>query len=405
MLCESPISGGHARSKSLHVSGVTSNTVTELGRVTSGMSKMTRRRGFVKCAAAAAAILAVGAITGRYIWTSPTASSCAASLRAAAETRGLLIGAALSPEGLRYWGSADTLAREFNFLTTENAMKWYAVHPAPQQWDFHAADTIVEFASEHQMKVKGHNIIWTDERTPEWVKAERTSEEFRQMLQKHIQTLVGRYKGKVYAWDVVNEAVDTREANGLRKTVFLKRLGEGYIAEAFHMVHEADPDALLFYNDSDAESVDSSAYRKTRSDRVYELVKKLLSDGVPIHGVGLQMHLDAWDYPRPADVAANVRRLAQLGLKVNISEMDVRITEKELPGTLAERLEIQRRIYHDIIAACVKEKGFMAITFWGFTDAYSWIDERFGPDDPLLFDEYYKPKPAYWGVMDALLEE
>jgi len=330
---------------------------------------------------------------------------CSATLRAAAETRGILVGAATNYRFIEEVPYRNTLVREFNFITTENEMKWWKVHPDPDRWDFASADSLVRLASDHQMKVKGHTLIWKDERTPEWVKAERSTEEFREIFQKHIKTLVGRYRGKVYAWDVVNEVVDTRQANGLRKTVFLEKLGEGYIAEAFRLAHEADPDALLLYNDYDAESVDSSAYRKARSDRVYRLVKKLVDDGVPIHGVGLQMHLDAWNCPKPVDVAANVRRLARLGLKVNISEMDVRITEKELAGTLTERLEMQRRIYHDIIAACVKEQGFMAVTFWGFTDAHSWIDEEFGPDDPLLFDEGYNPKPAYWGVMDALLGE
>jgi endo-1,4-beta-xylanase len=212
-------------------------------------------------------------------------------------------------------------------------------------------------------------------------------------MQKHIREEVGHFKGKLYARDVVNETVEDR--NGLRHTVFLDKLGEGYIAEAFRLAHETDPDALLIYNDSGAEGLSD------RSEGVYDLVKKLLNDGVPIHGVGLQMHIQATSYPRPEDISANVRRLVALGLKVNISQMDVRI--RGAPGTLAEKLEVQRRVYHDVIAACVKEKGFMGVTFWGFTDAHSWINESGqGPDYPLLFDENYQPKPAYWGVLDAL---
>jgi len=157
---------------------------------------------------------------------------------------------------------------------------------------------------------------------------------------------------------------------------------------------------LLFYNDYDAEA--AGGYQKVKSDRVYELVKKLVKDGVPIHGVGLQMHLFVVEYPKPEDIAANVRRLAALGLKVSITEMDVRV--KDVPLDINERLEMQRRVYHDVVAACIKEEGFMGVTFWGFTDAHSWInDVGQGPDYPLLFDENYQPKPAYWGVMDALL--
>jgi GH35 family endo-1,4-beta-xylanase len=117
------------------------------------------------------------------------------------------------------------------------------------------------------------------------------------------------------------------------------------------------------------------------------------------------MHIDAAaaDYPKPEDVAANIRRLAALGLNVNISEMDVRI--RDVAVDLPERLDVQRRVYHDIIAACRREEGFVAVTFWGFTDAHSWVNGSFGPDMPLLFDANYQPKPAYWGVLDALLSE
>ncbi len=129
---------------------------------------------------------------------------------------------------------------------------------------------------------------------------------------------------------------------------------------------------MLFYDDYNAEA--AGGLQKAKSDRVYELVKQLVTDGVPIHGVGLQMHLFAVEYPKPEDIAANVRRLAALGLKVAITEMDVRI--KELPLPMPQRLEMQRQIYHDVIAACVREEGFMGVTFWGFTDAHSWGDKR-----------------------------
>jgi len=323
--------------------------------------------------------------------------SCSASLRAAADVRGLLLGAAVAPEYLHDARYANTLAREFNFLTPENAMKWGPVHPAPDRWYFDPADEIAKFASDHQMKVKGHAVIWDKMQMPSWVTSQMSTDELRRVMQEHIHTLVGRYRGRVYAWDVVNEAVD--DAGGFRKGLFFEKLGEGYVAEAFQLAHEADPDALLFYNDYNAEA--TTGWRKEKCDRVYALVKKLLANGVPIHGVGLQMHISATDYPRPVDVAANIRRLAALGLKVNISEMDVQI--KDVPGELPKRLEVQRQVYHDLIAACIKEQGFLAVTFWGFTDAHSWIDEWFGQDDPLLFDENYQPKPAYWGVMDALV--
>jgi len=327
--------------------------------------------------------------------TTVETESCLASLRAAADARELLVGAAAEPDYFYDPPYPTTLAHEFNFATTETAMQWGTSNPDEGHWNFGRADALVEFANQHRMKIKGHPLVWDKFQLPYWVNSEMSADELRRAMQERIQTLVGRYKGKVYAWDVVNEAVD--DYDGLRKGLFFNKLGEGYVAEAFRLAHEADPDVFLFYNDYEAEGLGG------KSDRVYQLVKKLLNDGVPIDGIGLQMHISATDYPNPKEIAANIRRLTALGLKVNISEMDVRI--RDLTGSLPKRLEVQQQVYHDIIAACIKEQGFIAVTFWGFTDAHSWIDSWFGADDPLLFDEDYKPKPAYWGVLEALLGE
>lgn len=322
---------------------------------------------------------------------SAPAATQPATLRAAADAAGLLVGAAVFPGGLREERYAGTLAREFNFLTPENHMKWGVIHPAPERWNFAPADRLVEFAERRGMKVKGHTLVW-HQQLPDYVTKDLGPDALRAALHEHIRTLVGRYRGRIAAWDVVNEAVDDRA--GLRRTLFLEQLGEGYIAEAFRVAHEADPAAVLIYNDFGAEGLGG------KSDRVYALVRGLKAAGVPIHGVGLQMHISAAAFPPPEEIAANVRRLAALGLKVNISEMDVRI--RDLPGPPAARLEGQRRVYRDILAACRREPGFMGVTFWGFTDAHSWIDSFFAPDDPLLFDEQYRPKPAYAGVLEAL---
>ena len=367
----------------------------------------TSRRSFLKyvsaTAAGVAAGLAAGVAAGQYacipsppetITRTETVTRTVAetftlvymnSLRLAAEARGLLIGSLADETSLNDEQFRPTLAREFNSLTGSLS-----------QGQIEDSDAIVKFASQNQMKVRGTALIWHGS-IPDSINSRMSVGAFRWAMEEHIRKAVGRYRGRVFAWDVVNEAVDR---DGLRKTVFLEKLGEGYVAEAFRLAHEADRDALLFYNDYDAEA--AGGLQKAKSDRVYELVKKLVAEGVPVHGVGLQMHLFAVEYPKPEDIAANVRRLAALGLKVAISEMDVRI--KELPLPMPERLEMQRRIYHDVIAACIQEKGFMGTTFWGFTDAHSWINEMGEePDHPLLFDENSRPKPAYWGVMDALL--
>jgi GH35 family endo-1,4-beta-xylanase len=213
-------------------------------------------------------------------------------------------------------------------------------------------------------------------------------------VETHIRTVAGHFRGRVRAWDVVNEAVADSGA-ALRDTVFRQKLGDRYIADAFRLARQADPQALLFYNDYGGEGLGP------KSDRIYELVQGLRAEGVPIDGVGLQMHVSAANRPSDGSIAANMSRLAGLGLIVNISEMDVRI--RDLPDTLQSRLAAQRTAYHSIVGLCVAEPRCEGVTFWGFTDAHSWIDAQFGADDPLLFDEQYAAKPAYYGVLDALL--
>ena len=208
-----------------------------------------------------------------------------ASLRAAAEARGLLIGSEaheVIPEDARF---DATLAREFNYLTAAG-MSWAHVDCC----GYKTADAVVRFASAHQMKVKGHPLIWHGS-LPDWIDEDTSANTLRWTMQEHIREEVARYKGQVYAWNVVNEAL---ESDGLRKTILLEKLGEDYIADAFRLALEADPNALLFYNDYGAEA--AGGLQEAKSDRVYELVRKLVTDGVPIHGVDLQMHLFA---PKP----------------------------------------------------------------------------------------------------------
>jgi endo-1,4-beta-xylanase len=349
-------------------------------------------------------VTSTSSVTSSTTPSPPCYPANSSSLRSVAEScGGLLVGAAAEYEHLFKKGTlvmnyANTLGSQFNFLTPGNAMKWGPI----DENGLDPADAIVDFASRNKMKIKGHTLVW-HEQLPAWVNVQMSTDQLRAAVQDHIRSLVGHFKGRVFAWDVVNEAIEWSDASGswgLRDTVFLEKLGEGYIGDAFRLAHETDPDALLIYNDYGAEGLCG------KSDRVYELVRSLLADGVPIHGVGLQMHISATDYPDPDGITANVRRLTDLGLKVNISEMDVRI--HDAPGTMKDKLELQRRVYHDVIAACVKVRGFMGVTFWGFTDAVSWItngsaEPYFPRDDaPLLFDANYNPKPAYFGVVDAL---
>jgi GH35 family endo-1,4-beta-xylanase len=311
-------------------------------------------------------------------------------LRGAASSAGKLVGAAVPSSLLGDSRYSGVLSRHFNYLTAEYEMKWNAIEPVRGSRNFSPGDAIAAYGQGNGMQIKGHALIWHGS-VPSWVGA-LSAADLRVAFEDHIRAVAEHYRGRVFAWDVVNEAI--ADDGSMRDTVFRQKLGDGYIADAFRLARQADPQALLLYNDYGGEGLNR------KSDRIYDLVQGLRAQGVPIDGVGLQMHVSAASPPNPGDVAANMRRLAALGLVVNISEMDVRI--RSLPGTAQARLDAQKSIYHSIAGVCVAEPRCDAVTFWGFTDAHSWIDAQFGDDDPLLFDDQYAAKPAYYGVFDAL---
>jgi endo-1,4-beta-xylanase len=312
-------------------------------------------------------------------------------LRLAAQAAGKLVGAAVPSNLLADGRYAGVLARHFNYLTAEYEMKWDAIERTRGINDFGAGDAIAAYGQASGMQIKGHALIWHGS-VPGWVGG-LSAADLRVVFEQHIRSVAEHYRGRVRAWDVVNEAV-AADGSGLRDTVFRQKLGDQYIADAFRLARQADPQALLFYNDYGGEGLNQ------KSDRIYDLVQGLRAQGVPIDGVGLQMHVSATNPPSDASIAANMSRLANLGLLVNISEMDVRV--RDLPGTLQMRLDVQKSVYHSIVGVCVAEPRCDGVTFWGFTDAHSWIDAQFGADDPLLLDEQYAAKPAYYGVLDAL---
>ena len=313
-------------------------------------------------------------------------------LRDAAASSGRLVGAAVFSSGLASDASyAGAAGRHFNSLTAEYEMKWDPVEKVQGQYDFSGGDAIVAFAESRGARVKGHALVW-HQALPSWVES-LSPPELRIAFEDHIRNVAGHYRGRVYAWDVVNEAIDDSRP-GLRSTIFSRGLGSDYVAEAFRLARGADPEAQLIYNDYGGEGLNR------KSDDIYALVRDLKQGGL-VDGVGLQMHISATSFPAVADIRANIQRLADLGLQVNLSEMDVRI--KEVAGDAATKLQRQRQVYRDVVAACVAVPRCEAVTFWGFTDAHSWIDSAFGADDPLLFDEQYRAKPAFFGVQDAFL--
>jgi len=318
-----------------------------------------------------------------------------ATLAAAAKYADRLMGAAVQEGPLQNEAVyASTLAAQFNAVVPENAMKWGVLQPTNQDtWNFAAADAIVNAARANGQKIKGHTLVW-HQQLPSWVNDSMTTKQLRKAAANHIKTTVKRYKGKVAAWDVVNEAV-ADDGSGLRDTIFLRKLGSGYVAEAFNKAYEYDSKAKLYYNDYGIETINA------KSDAVYSLVQGLIEAGVPIDGIGMQAHISAQSAPSVDALKANFQRFVDLGLTVHLSELDVRVSD--VPGDRNRRLAVQKQVYQRVVQACAEVEGCIAVATWGFTDKYSWIDSFYGPDDPLEFDDSYGKKPAFYGIIDGFV--
>lgn len=324
--------------------------------------------------------------------TSALPVAAADALRDLAQAAGIRFGAAVDVETLNTDAAyAQLLAREFNLVTPENAMKFSVVHPERERYDFTQADALVAFAEAHAMQVNGHVLVW-HQQLPDWLtQGQFSQEELKTILREHIQTLVTRYRGRVASWDVAAEAVG--EDGQSRDTFWSRGIGPDYLALAFRWAHEADPQARLRYNDYGGEGAGAKA------DGIYRLVADLRGQGVPIHGVGLQMHVSPDDAPPSKDVRANLQRLAALGLATHISEMDVMLP---VPASRAN-LNKQALSYRDTLKLCLAQPQCRSFSTWGTTDRYSWIPEYFpGQGAALLFDADGRSKPAYDSVRRIL---
>jgi len=289
------------------------------------------------------------------------------------------------------------LASQFNMATPEYYMKFAPIHPEPDIYDFEQSDIFVDYAEQNNMLIRGHTLIWIVE-DPDWINnGDWTRKQLIEVMHDHIATVVGRYKNRIYSWDVLNEGIDD-ETLELRQSKWMEVIGAEYVDLAFQFTHEADPDALLFYNDYDGEGLGD------KSDAIYNLLKDLRSRNIPVHGVGLQMHVTLDDYPSQADLRANIRRLADLGLIVHITEMDVAIPKPVTP----EKLEQQAAIYRDVLEVCLSEPACEAFLVWGFTDKHSWINDPDFHDKSheaaCLYDALYQPKPAYFSLQQVLAQ-
>ena len=316
------------------------------------------------------------------------------TLRSLAQKHNFFIGSAVNVKALRKdFLYRDRLSREFNIITAENAMKFKRLHPKPKSFDFSRTDYLMAFASANKMQVRGHTLVWHNA-LPDWLKeGDWTRDELIDILENHIKTVVGRYRGRIIAWDVVNEAV--ADDGTLRNSFWLERIGPEYIEMAFRWAYEADPNALLIYNDYGAEGLNR------KSDAIYRLIKSLVANNVPIHGIGLQMHIQVDSPPNVQDVAKNMSRFTNLGLQVHITEMDVRIKKPSLVSDFQQ----QAKIYRDILRTCLLAEKCNTFVTWGFSDRYSWIPKHFkGWGDALLLNKNYQAKPAYYKLLKELAD-
>ena len=323
------------------------------------------------------------------------------TLRQAADSRGILVGAAARPSLFSEAAYSETLGREFNMVEPEDAMKWWVVRRA-REFDFREGDAVVHFAEAHGMKVRGHCLVW-DNDNPEWLaQGHFTPEQLAQLLQEHITQVVKHYAGQVFAWDVVNEALNER--GEFKDSIWYNRPGIGtatgseYVERAFRWAHQADPHALLFYNEAEGEGMNR------KSDAVYAMIKDFKRRGVPVDGVGLQLHISSLDYDTKA-LAENIARLTALGVQVHITELDVSLPVNAAGLARAEDLKRQAEVYRGVVQACLESRGCTAIQTWGFTDKWSWIGSHSHGTQgaALLFDPAYRPKPAYGAVLEALM--
>lgn len=327
-----------------------------------------------------------------------------------------LIGAALNTEQIleKEKGSQELIPRHFNAVTPENIMKAEIIHPKWDVYDFSIADKLVEYASKNDIKVNGHTLVWHSQ-LPLFAYQIQDADSFRTFFESHIKTVAGRYKGKLASWDVVNEALN--EDGTMRNSVFLKLLGDNYVVDAFRLAAEADPQAELYYNDYNNEQPDKRA-------GCIRLIKKIQEAGVKIDGVGIQGHWHLGKLPLQ-DIEQSILEYSALGLKVSFTELDIEVLPRNFTGAeISQRMQsdptmnpytnglpdsVQQQLakdYQALFNLFLRHRDKIdRVTFWGVHDGQSWLNGwpvRGRTNYPLLFDRNFKPKPAFYSVVETI---
>ena len=317
------------------------------------------------------------------------------------------IGVAVTPRELLS-DEGKLIVKEFSSITPENAMKMGPIHPEENRFYWRDADSIVAFAQRNHIKVRGHTLCWHAQ-APGWMFKDSlgkdvSKEVLLDRLHKHINTVVSRYRGKIYAWDVVNEAV-ADDSTFLRKSKWNQITGQEFIEKAFEFAHEADPKAVLFYNDYNTE-------QPAKREKIYKLLKSLLAKGIPVKGVGLQAH---WSVTNPSreELEKSIQMFSSLGLQVQFTELDISVYAGRQGGQLINGEKQQEKaVFTPEMEQQQLEKYKMAfevfrkyrkkitgVTFWNVSDRYTWLDGRGRKNYPLLFDTNLQPKKAYFEVV------
>lgn len=327
------------------------------------------------------------------------------TLRGVAGEKGLKFGAAVNAHELRDNAAhRQAFIRDCSLLATKNELKWWHLQPRPGDYNWAQADWLVDFAHQHNMIVHGHTLVW-HEGNARWVVEETDQEEAQPRLIKHIRDVVGRYRGKIHAWDVVNEAVDPLDDrdDGLRETFWLEKLGVEYIDLAFRTAHEVDPDAVLIYNDYGLErGAELSIEKRVATLRMLE---GMVSRDVPIQALGIQSHLSScWDDFSQETLAEFLQQVADLGLEIMVSELDV--IDKCYPADFAERDQRVSEVYDRFLEVALDQPAVKTITTWGLSDRFTWLNEFRPRQDGLKvrslpYDDNMRRKPAWQSLADA----
>ncbi|HMD07238.1 MAG TPA: endo-1,4-beta-xylanase [Candidatus Acidoferrum sp.] len=326
-------------------------------------------------------------------------------LRQIAHSKGLYFGTAVSDSQLKRPEFTPLLFDQCSMLVAENQMKWRATHPEQDRFDFTQADFFMDFAESHHIPARGHNLCW-HEHNPTWLDSAITQQNAVSLLTTHIQAVVGRYKGRIHSWDVLNEAIDPTHKNpqGLRNSLWLQNIGEDYVELAFRTAAKADPAALLTYNDYDIET--DAPSQQAKREAVLAMLQRLIKKGVPIQALGVQSHLRTNEgTPTWTGLNKFLLEIEKLNLQVFVTELDV--DDSFMPAGIPERDRQVAELYRSYLENILRPNSVKAVLTWCLSDRDSWL-QKFRPrkdglpQRPLPLDAQLNPKPAFFALRDTL---